>query len=238
MRAVDALAAGNGYAVSGSRGDALRLWKEATPSRRERVELAKRLYAACVKPTYVIADRCHDAIEILTSMAAPDRETVFLLASIHDSLDDHAAAAALMDQLLLRGNDREAEDSKVIYLYRAGNDDEALAFAGRILASHASWAAYFVRGSIRLQRCDIDAAIRDFEGALAGVPSKDYRFTWIHFQLGTALWERGDVNGALQQWREYSRLQPGAPVVEDTIRRATEGRLPRRCSADGAQRAG
>lgn len=238
VRAIDALAAGNGYAVAGKRGDAIRLWTQASPSRPERLEIAKRLHAECVRPTYVIADRCRDAIEILNSVRPADRETVFLLASIHDSLDDHGVGAALMDRLLMRGNDPEAEDSKVIYLYRDGNSDAALAFAGRILSSRPSWAALFVRGSILLQRCDIDGAIRDFESAVAGAPSKDYRFTWIHFQLGTALWEKGDVNGALRQWREYARLQPGAPVVGDQIRQATEGRLPRRCPADGVRHAG
>ncbi len=129
VRPSDALIAGNGYAAAGRRGDALRLWIRATPSRAERLELAKRLHAECVKPAYVIAERCRDAIELLNMVRPADRETVFLLASIHDSLDDRGAGAALMDQLLVRGGDPEAEDSKVLYLDRDGRTDEALAFA-------------------------------------------------------------------------------------------------------------
>lgn len=235
VRPSDALIAGNGYAAAGRRGDALRLWTRATPVQAERLELAKRLYAECVLPAYVIADRCRDAIEILNTGRPVDRETVFLLASIHDSLDDRGAGAALMDQLLVRGNDPEAEDSKVLYLDRDGRTDEALAFAGKVLASRPSWAAFYVRGSLRLQRCETAAAIGDLERALAAPGPKDYRFTWVHLRLGIALWEIGDGNGALQHWREYARLQPGAPLVGDYIRQAAEGRLPRRCAGNGVR---
>lgn len=238
VRANDALAAGNGYAAAGRRNDALRLWTRSTPLRAERLEIAKRLHAECVKATYVVANRCRDAIDILNTVQPPDRETLFLLASVHDSLDDHGVGAALMDELLVRGSDPQAEDSKLLYLDRDGRTDEALALAGKVLASRASWAAFYVRGSIRLQRCDTAGAVGDLERALTAAAQKDYRSTWIRLRLGTALWERGDESGALQQWREYVRNQPAAPLAKDYIRLATEGRLPRRCSADGVRRVG
>ena len=106
-------------------------------------------------------------------------------------------AIAVVDAVLKEApDDTVAADLRLLYLLRSHNDEAAEAAAVQVLAHRPSWAAYLVRGTVRLTRCDFKGAVSDCRAGLAQSAPADYRFQWLQMQLGFALWEAGDREGA------------------------------------------
>lgn len=231
-----AVIAGNARMAQGDRAGALRDWLLAVPTPELRLQLARSLYEQSTTSTGVaIPDRCRDALFVLEAMRTStslkiQREAAILRATVYDELDDRQSAIRIADELLARDpDDAQAQDLKMILLIRNADDSAAIALATRVLARRASWVAFFVRGSAHLHRCELTQALRDLRNALELPSEGDYHNTWIHHDLAAALWESGDVPGSVAEWREYQRLQPNVPGLDDVIAAARSGRLPRRC---------
>ena len=232
-----AVIAGNARMARGDRALALRDWLLAAPTPELQIQLARSVYEQSTTSAggVAIPDRCRDALFVLEAIkrspAPPtiQREAAILRATVYDELDDRQSAIRIAGELLARDpGDAQVEDLKMMYLIRNADDSAAIAYATRVLEGRASWVAYFVRGAGHLYRCEVPQALRDFNDGLKLPPGNDYRHSWLHQNLATALWESGDVAGAVSEWREYKRLQPNAPGIGEMIAAAQAGRLARR----------
>jgi tetratricopeptide (TPR) repeat protein len=232
--------AGNARMARGDRALALRDWLLAAPTPELKIQLARSVYEQSTTSAggVAIPNRCRDALFVLEAVRGASnppkirREAAILRATLYDELDDRQSAIRIANELLARDpGDAQVEDLKMMYLIRNADDSAAIAYATRVLEGRASWVAYFVRGAAHLHRCEVPQALRDFNDGLKLPPEDDYRHSWLHQQLAAALWESGDLAGAVSEWSEYKRLQPNAPGIGETIAAAQAGRLARQCAA-------